>query len=654
MSSMINLQSSLDNLPTMTTALPGDDVRPSPEANAQKAVAKAFETRNFDQVIQISTAALERIAASKRQEPEARTKLLWARASAYKSKKLPKLALADAKRALKLSPDDSEAYVRTATLLIDSDHYEQALECLNIADRKLKHCAPSKREQMALFVERQRKRLRAASNACDISRLPEEILLEVFQQIHSVNAVGLVCRTWRRILLNSPPIWRHLVLNQGLSKAQCIDALNAYTWRSNTSIEAVQMPTSLFWCNPRAILAILRKSAATLRHIKMPSYLQAVCHEELYSHCRNLKVLDLDFDQGTMTKAPEDLIEVRDEFPKKGASPFQLEVFKGTRFSYGFPPSDMKNLRVLWYRDPHEDQFATMRLFREVVELSETLEELCLIDPWPLARRIHAFRQPEANTQDSSQPITFKRLKALEGWNIPEHSKKFEFPALETATKISCYLLDDGGWPHRPASTFFKDSPLIRKLDLDLSGVVDEEVEPVLTAISQLQHLQDLSVKMSRHTPDQQAPRFEVVLAPKYQWDATSQKHLPHIPCLRLERLTVYQQDPSIRSLIRILAMRNYLALDHTFEAAQHLAQKHFGISVVANTPRTTPFHRGSATPAPPSSDEGMTFLHAAESERFSVCRLKSIELHLAHMPEGALEQLLELADQVKVVYSGL
>lgn len=654
MSSIADLEDPSDNLTATTEALTGHDIRLSHEAKAQKGVAQALLLRNFEQAILIASAALENMGASKGHGSEAKRKMLWARASAYTARKLPKLALADARKALKLSPDDPEAYARTAKILIDSDHHDQASQCLDIADEKLKHGAPSDRIVAAMAVERQRRRLREACSVCHISRLPEEILLHVFKYITSVNAASLVCRTWRRIILSAPPIWRRLVLRQGLSETQCIDALSAYTWRSNSSIESAELPASLFWCNPRALLSILRKSAATLRHVKMPSHLQRTCYEELYRHCVNLKVLDVDVGNNIIPKKPNDLSsDTNDDWPKEGVSPFQLEIFRGSNQSCGFPPFSMQELRILRYRD-HDDPVFAMQTFRDIVEVADTLEELANFNPRLLASNIHTFREAEASTQDASRPITFKMLKTLQGWNIPRHSKRFTFPALEEATRISCSSAGNGPWPYRPVSTFFTDSPLIRTLDLDLTEIAADDVALLLISISRLQLLEDLSLTERQVSGVYKAARLEHALAPKYQWNAESRKYLPHIPCLRLERLSIVQEHPSVSSLILVLAMRNYLALGHPFKVAQDLTQKHFGLPSVPRPSRTTPFQRGPVTVEQSASDSIMPITSDAGCMQFSVSRLRSIELTLVSMPDGALEQLEKLADRAKISYQEL
>ncbi|CDW98031.1 hypothetical protein [Sporisorium scitamineum] len=248
-------------------------------ADAEKEVAIAFQTLAYDELILAATEALK----YQPQTPiktviKSRKNLLWARAHAYHNQNLHELALKDARAALKLDPDDIAAYIRAAVLLSNTGHKEQAFSCLDTA-----HSLASKYEiaSRALWMRRIDKQRRKVSGLSwrIIDRLPNEILIEVASHLNVANrnSMSQTCRLWRRVLISAPSLWTSLtIVMEGnyMTSSKVVEwmrYINMRSERANHCLEHVVFKGSFPAMVLRTVCSILRLSAASLKHIEIPT-----------------------------------------------------------------------------------------------------------------------------------------------------------------------------------------------------------------------------------------------------------------------------------------------------------------------------------------------------------------------------------------------
>ena len=141
------------------------------------------------------------------------------RASAYEKLGRPKDALRDSKKVIDLVPDRWQGYARSARVFLLLRRYdtalrmaELALERVNPQDSK-RHAELDSLKQQIFDSVGQSKPIYYAAN------LPVEIFTEIFKVLVTsdvAQAVQLshVCRHWRAIALNTPSLWKMLVLSK--------------------------------------------------------------------------------------------------------------------------------------------------------------------------------------------------------------------------------------------------------------------------------------------------------------------------------------------------------------------------------------------------------------------------------------------------------
>lgn len=552
------------------------------------------------------------------------------------------------------------SFTRLANAYKDQGRLDLARKCLEAADRKPTHVDVNEKDSSAQTKGKARsaplesadavnpaKKQRCNSNdslgICSRAKLPEEILTLILQQVASPNAVGLTCRTWRRLILSTPSMWRHIVLSQGLSESRCIDALTAYTLRSKATMESVEMPYSFRDCNSPKVRAVLLENAATLQHIKIASRYQDLFYEQLYRHCPNLKYLDIDdykrvysernLDTGELATWQE--LVVQDE----SSCPFHLEVFKGSKgVTYGHYLPYMGNLRVIHRLDTYIWGTIHCRIFRDnLIKLNDTLEEWILFRPRKFGRVLAELyselyrRDVNGGPRMPTESVEFRRLKVLQGWNTA-FSPSFTFPALEIANGLA-HDQTEGFWDPRSGVSFFETSPRLRKVDFDVSSCTDGHLPELIEALSRLDLLEELVLCM--HVDRRcSGANFEKIIAPRTSRTAGVPSR---VPCPRLARLHILYKYQSIDALIRVLAERKHLAVGYVFGNMQDsLLVKHYDYP---------PLHSSTAAEpsAPAEHSVNQVPLH-------KISRLERIKLCKPHTPEGAIDLLHQFANQVDFV----
>lgn len=651
MSASADLDEALQQLVAAPTAVGQSESQSLSEVNAHATVAKALRAADYERVILAVSATLSRMKTGQQGTSETARNLYWARASAYRSSNMPKLALADARKALKISPDDPEAYFRTAMLLLEFQHHDQALQCLNTAKRKLESSADYERDTLSEKVDRQRRKLLAASPGCTISSLPLEILLLVLQEVRSIHATSLVCRAWRSLILRSPSMWRRLVLRQGIPEKKCIDLLTVYTERSQATIEFVEVPVSVTLRDlrdPSRIISALRQNAASLRHIKMPSTNQRMCYETLYRYCDNLRCLDIRMELKTTLgyHGLRGLVSEKNanKFPSTGDASFKLEVYNGDPGQEcGFPPSSTANMRILRYCEPASDDTdeRVSHIFNRIVSCADTLEELCLNDSANFGK--HLYRHPvhRMDTESVSRPIVFKKLKILTGWLIPRNFNPCVFPALKHATvqfNFKCEGRDvPASRPYSSAAKFFEASPNIETLTMfmDDNGEDPNEsgFEPVWSAIGRLEHLSSLTIYHGAEKCEQ----YEQLVAPRLRWDPSTQKHVPYVPCAQLKHFMAQGDAVDGKQLLRAFIMRDYLAKGQSFQSARQQTQSHVKSKPSLGASRFSPFQRSSSQAHGSALNHDVHTISDAQHQRFDVCQLETLSLPTWNMDKAEM-----------------
>ncbi|KIJ18540.1 hypothetical protein PAXINDRAFT_71376 [Paxillus involutus ATCC 200175] len=138
-----------------------------------------------------------------------------------------KAALLDSKRVIELGPDRWQGYARSARLFSALKKYSSSIK---MADLALNRLRPDDAQRRTLLVELREQAVTAQAAAEKqrlshisktsylLGKLPVEILVEIFDILVSgdstlVVRLSHVCGHWRRIVFDSPCLWRTLVLS---------------------------------------------------------------------------------------------------------------------------------------------------------------------------------------------------------------------------------------------------------------------------------------------------------------------------------------------------------------------------------------------------------------------------------------------------------
>ena len=150
------------------------------------------------------------------------------RASVYEKLGRPKNALRDSKKVIDLMPDRWQGYYRSARMFLLLCRYdsalrmaELALERVNPQDSKRRAELDALKQQIFNNMGQQEGQIRkrVSEPRYYVPNLPVEIFAEIFKLLVTSDVtqsilLSHVCRHWRAIVLNTPSLWKKLVLSK--------------------------------------------------------------------------------------------------------------------------------------------------------------------------------------------------------------------------------------------------------------------------------------------------------------------------------------------------------------------------------------------------------------------------------------------------------
>lgn len=560
---------------------------------AEKQVSMALDTFDYDEIIAISSDALQKKDHTESKAVlKSRKNLLWARSHAYRHKRLHELALKDAKAALKIDPDDIAAYIRTAVLLDRTGYDKQALACLDRAQSLASRCEPASRPIWSCKIDRQRQKL-LASHTHLFDRLPNELLIHVALHLSPRDraAMSQTCRPWRAILTSAPHLWTTMIVN---IKPRRLHESKAAEWLDHVSLCASRCSNSLVTAHflgwfPSALLdrllSILRASHQSLEDIKIPCEEQSKCYADLYRYCPRLETLEFSMPrhltiQGTSLQRlyrPAASVE-----SPHHVQDFSLKVFRSQ--SGGSIPelsNHMHSSRVLDGVDPFES-----RVERHVAAREEFFRSLATsLEEWTVdACAVKIYRQPIR--------LDFPKLVTLHHFDL-NPNLEFTFPRLR---ELEVWVLRWTDVAYDQLTRILTSSPLLRTLAV-VPGL--ERLPPALRqALRSLAHL----VELELHCNDRQDV-FQDILLPRTVTDGDAHTLLA-FPLPKLQRLSIRSGQTDYEKLAFAILVREHMRAGENIAEARHLATEKLAVRENVVAPTVSPFARGSTTKGAPVSPE--------------------------------------------------
>ncbi|PWY97605.1 hypothetical protein BCV70DRAFT_202667 [Testicularia cyperi] len=640
---------------------------------AEAEVARALKIEDHQQVISHASAALDRIARTPKTFLKSQKSLLWARSKAYRILGSHKLALADARKALKLDAADVLSYIRAAVALSAAGHNDQARSCLDRAASRAKTSPEKERQLYERKIQRTRSKLSSVAVRPEtdgsvpsvISKLPSEILQRIFKSlpVGSHHVVSGVCQAWRDLVIHEPSFWRELTINSNKicnRLERCIKLIKLYSERSSNTLQRVVLAHSPHSCaDLDTLLQVLVKSKHTLRDVALPVPCQSRCFDGLYRHCTRLCRLDVSFkrsqgEYGTCTSClqPTNLLVVEEKLP------FALESLSGTPgVDYGRTVQFMPQLRRLHSigSGGEDERYADM-----LVQISGHLEELTFpADSVEITEFIHDI------TND--RVVDFERLKFVSNWSS-SWRPRFRFPVLERARNI-CIATRRGGEDnfdeveslHQALS---KANNTLRELDISFEADAREETRSrVMAVISELDALENISISVSRWvnfaslfpTPRQvERADFEDGREPVI----TERRWKLHVPCAKLRRIKLKCARPDIHEIIRLVVTRCFLSQGHDFESAQDEVGQIARARTYTKLSSISPFRSASGSASSVASAQTPSIaktLHSGAGLFSSVHKIEELELiDVEVLPTGARQVLQKYVPDVKITFRPL
>ncbi|SJX62522.1 uncharacterized protein SRS1_13369 [Sporisorium reilianum f. sp. reilianum] len=617
-------------------------------ANAEQAAAIALDTFAYDELILVATEALKhRPQTQSKAVIKSRKNLLWARSHAYHHQNRYELALKDAKAALKVDPDDVAAYIRAAVLLCNTGHNAQAFSCLDTAQSLAIKYESTTRALWLTRIERQR-RIVSGSSRHLIDNLPNEIFVEIASHLDVADRTSMsqTCRLWRHMLISAPSLWTSLTLTtkhkrMGVALAQeWIRYILMRSERANHALERVAFlqlfPEKLL----EKVCGILRQSAASLKHIEIPTSQESICYERLYRHCPRLT--SLVFKPKADVKLPDNAVEACPHIPAlketDKVEPFSLE-------SLHVDPRS----RVARFLDKHLHEAHTVIGYNpflefEVGSTQETQTDLSLADhleEWKL-------EAPIAYERIGAPPlsVTFPRLTKLSRFKPHYRSQlKLTFPnLLDLEYDADCTLL------HCPDNLVhvLKTSPMLRSITFTF-GVLLARHAQVREALFTLHHLEELNMAaMDTQGHDMVSEH----LLPRAVSSESGQIEVS-VPWPKLRFLSLDAQSTDLNKLAFSFAVRERLELGDNLAQAKHEAAEWLQPPRSRSTPAVLPFQRGST-----SSDRTKVYrsLHGPRLKGdLDSFRLRELWLvNVDEISDNILEVLDCITDFLRVEYRRL
>lgn len=649
-------------------------------ALAEKKIAMALQTSDYDELIDIATKAL-------REAPKtlikSRKKLIWARSHAYQRKGLRHLALKDARMALKLDPDDIASYFRTAVVLIEEGRLTQARDCLDAADRLTTKLDSALRQSWLERLKKQRQKLTSLL-PCHINRLPIEILIAIAQclDVGERLAMSQTCKTWRDVTL-TPCLWKELIINIKASPktATNLTTKQAMMWldhiytcakRSGHTLQVVRFGGPFPDLLIMPVLSILRLSAPSLVTIELPAIDQERCYRLLYRFCPNLTSLNvrhlrpIQVDANKRPQAVALPLPHIEDTPQCSETPFLLEKFVGDpNTQHPGLAKHMGHIRVVDTYNPFtassyrptsiEEHKRTPIEYQHKdfwSSLADGLEEWHVGADWPSAEILANVAGQERTLHPTERTLplrmTFSKLVILEGFRL-DRNLVFEFPHLRQLLHLHVGNDGDRYFWSAEFARILSTSPLLEKIDVKLhAGVTFPDNWNLV--LRRLKHLKELSLDIFAD------PAIVLMLLLPRATEGPSGERKVDFPLPKLQRLTLKGCLADAMAFAKVLAIRKRLSDGVSlFEAQAFASHRLEPVQDHKRSSQSSPFHRGNLGPARPSltEKEQKPALRVQNSEE---CRsLETLELtDLREMPEECEKMLREIVPNVVLKYAPL
>lgn len=637
-------------MPKSSAASSGDKVATPLEARlkaAEKDVAIALDLDDYEELIAVASNALnEKSRSANKNVIKSRKNLLWARSHAYNHKSLHALALKDAKAVLKIDPDDIAAYIRTAALLKDAGHVEQARGSLDKAASLAEKLDNLAKASWLRRLDKHRKKIFGTSRRL-FDSLPNEILVEVALHLHAAGRTDMsqTCRSWRQILTSAPHLWTSLTVKDRTprpSETRATEWLNHISMRAeraNHDLQHVFLSGFLAQERIDKLIPILLKSAASLTYIDIRTRDHERCYELLYQFCPRLRVLAL-HEQGhdalVLPRVSSEKLRRQGSVDEAPESPmlFKLEALSVE------PPVDhifllphLDEVRVLINCNPFKAYLRTDQSTAELMQMLQGAAEH--LEEW----KDESYRI-RTRSERVSEPLTltFPRLVTATRYQV-NSLFRFTFPQIEELGIAG----DGNGENGAELAQIIETSTMLRRLtflDRHDFGDFDSHFEES----RELRHLEFLDVR-------RQPFDFRPLLPTKVNLDGVDEINFP-FPKLRELIFCAASIQP--HRIAYLLMIREEIRTGAIPEVAFGTASDRLS-GVPVRTPEQVlqAFQRGSKKSSKklPKVNEGLVLKNAE-----GCCPLQKITLIGLLMPiTERIERLIRsVVPEVVVEYSGL
>lgn len=621
-------------------------------AAAERHVALALRDHDYDQLIAVSTEALEeKPKVMDKKVIKSRKNLLWARSHAYRHTGSHELALRDAKKALKLDPHDPGSFLRTAAMLANAGHSSQAESCLDQACELAQRLDPPTKAEWLCKIQKQRRALDHGKTS-PIDVLPNEVLVQVAQHLDlgDLSAMGQTCRRWRQTLLSIPALWRSITIPikaKRLSESKYkswLQHVEMCTARANNTLESVTFVPPFPLALLDKVLDLLRGSAATLVHLALPVNNQQICYSRLYRYCPRLSSVDSTGCDGNTPR--EDFGRLLPCSEEALLEPFSLQVFRSGCSSHH--PSLVKHLHSLrvfeccpcGISDALASRADNVTITRE--DIFQLLSQLLKDNAATLQELSLPFGLPTTSHGWVSMSINFpKAVKAVLSSPL---MLQFRFPSLlDLDLRLDTTLSDDV--QHRLVA-LLATSPCLRTLKFSAPGTAVRH--EILTALEHLADLQTLDLNDAGC-----ATGLVAALLPTATRSESGKSRINW----RFSRLRELKLDASMLDLTRLAAaliVRDSLLNGETLQEAHQASNELLkALSHNTSTRTASAFQRGARTSALPLSNQeyrSPRLDNAPEHSRL----VKMCLTNLRELPEDVESALRLTVPELECSYSPL
>ncbi|KAI5123095.1 hypothetical protein M0805_001451 [Coniferiporia weirii] len=484
-----------------------------------------FRARKFEEALEKFNLALG--------ENDKEKSIYDSRAAVYEKLDRPFDALKDSKKVIDIAPDSWQGYMRSARLFLHIGKPEASLRMSDLALERLKSNDEKRHAELCALRIQALKDLEPPP--CFFSKIPVEICSEIFSLVTDrsnakVLALTLVCRRWREIILNTPSLWRYLVLTPK-SKGKKVD-----TWlqRSKGTLYGLQLSKGFsFDIQPH----ILRHAAENLwskletLRVYMPPSIKSIDSILPPNSFGRLQLHSLEIDLTNTPALPPDFWDPVGNMDKNRLKTLVLSACT-------IPWEHLLNVVSLTVLNVREVRIEYDKAF-SVISRNLLLETLVLTSS--------AIRFEENSTR-ASEKVVLPSLRSLDltGPSSLLILTDFRFPNLQTLSVSSAFGLGAARFLYgvtasplpyltslRISSCVISHAPLVALLRTSsaLERLVLAHCSPVEETSFVIAALADLIPDSSTKTDGS----LETVCCPRLQYlDVTAATHLKAGPILRL------------------------------------------------------------------------------------------------------------------------